>query len=258
MEAPDLAVIGLLKTLLTSPGSNFVFEDLLRSSPGIIASLTEQLECFLSKEIARNRPAKFGVPSEGPWRNAVRQQLSHCCPAALDILDKEARRARAVPIESALFPNPACDIGHSHLRDYERDNPGQTPSEPELLASGMDVPRPFRIPSQRLLDLYLSELDSVREKIVRAPASDCLSGIRRPLYVLKELGRFPTRSEAEDAAKIFRDEIREYGHHSSRSIGRYGKVVGITERPAPSIDDMIASINRLSRSRDHDGISRSV
>jgi hypothetical protein len=101
--------------------------------PAVIAAMAEQLESVLARSLSIYKPAKIGIPSEGPWRGAVREHMFHHCPEALAKLDAAATRARAVLSESAVFSTPPLDPAHCHAPGIESiEAPDQMPIDPEL------------------------------------------------------------------------------------------------------------------------------
>ena len=71
--------------------------------------MADQLEALIASSLSYHRPAKIGIPSEGPWRTAVREHMGSLCPDALLALDAAAMRAKATIFEEALVPSPPQD-----------------------------------------------------------------------------------------------------------------------------------------------------
>lgn len=139
-KAPRIAVLRLLERIIlggapSSPGR-------LGSElpPAVIASMADQIERSLAGAPWYHKPAKIGLPSEGPWRASVREYLRSHCPSALAQIDGAAARAKASPYGAALFPIPARDPAHIHAPSLASvEGPLQSGQAPEL-GSGWPAP----------------------------------------------------------------------------------------------------------------------
>ena len=136
----------------------------------MVATLAEQLESVIARSLAAYKPPKLGLPAEGPWRAAVREHLRGHCREDLALLDAAALRARAVPIETALFPAPPMDPAHVHATSMaELEGACQLPADPEL-DLGYGERLPGGDPSPWLARTFAETLTAVTDRLVRGRA----------------------------------------------------------------------------------------
>ncbi len=176
LQAPRIAVVELLGRLLEGDRTGVAgsLEEALPTA--VISAMADTLGSLVAKSVAYHRPPKLGIPSEGPWRAAVREHLRLVCPAALAALDAEASRVRAVPIGTPVFPSPPLDPAHLHAPDLGAlRNLPQHPAQPELggCAYGAAAIEP---PSAWLARRFGELLDVVNARVVRG----CLDAPREP------------------------------------------------------------------------------
>ncbi len=186
-EAPRIAVLRLLERSLVGDRPPSAARLGTELPPEVIAAMAEQLEALLARSLAFYKPPKIGIPSEGPWRTAVREHLSHHCPASLEMLDKAALRARATPLESALFPTPPLDPAHFHAPCAESlEAAGQLPEDPELGASRARLGAETTAPAW-LVREFCETLLEVNERNVRFGPDDPLVSLRGILATIDHL-----------------------------------------------------------------------
>jgi hypothetical protein len=227
MQAPRIAVMRILERIAT--GGRFPSAERLGAElPAVvIAAMAEQLESMIARSHSFFRPPKIGLPSEGPWRSAVREHLGRYCPGSLATLDAAAARARAVPCESSLFPTPPLDTAHIHVPAAEMLEAGdQRSSDPELGASGMPAPRTPAAPPW-LAREFEETLAEVHERIVRVGPDDPLVGLRRILATIDQL------AEGADVEQLRQSELLlgvEFGLRERRDAGMEAR--DVAPRPA--------------------------
>jgi len=81
IEAPRIAVLRILERALVGDRPPSVERLGAELPAAVIAAMAMRLESLLARSLSHFKPHKFEVPSEGPWRTAVREHLSHYCPA---------------------------------------------------------------------------------------------------------------------------------------------------------------------------------
>jgi hypothetical protein len=216
MQAPRIAVMRILERIAT--GGRFPSAERLGAElPAVvIAAMAEQLESMIARSHSFHRPPKIGLPSEGPWRSAVREHLGLYCPGSLAALDAAAARAKAVPCESSLFPTPALDPAHRHAPAAEMlEAADQHSSDPELGAPGAPAIQPAAA-SPWLAREFEETLAEVHERIVRVGPDDPLVGLRRLLGTIDHL------TEGADAEQLRQSELLlgvELGLRERREAG---------------------------------------
>jgi hypothetical protein len=201
MQAPRIAVLRILERLVAG-GRPASPDRLCGELPvAVIASMAEQIETILARSLWRFKPGKIAIPSQGPWRSAVRQHLSHLCPAGLDRLDAESARARAVPCTAAMFPTPQEDEAHCHGPDLDHlEAPAQEPRDPELgLAPRAPPSRPF---SRWLAEEFERTLVEVHEGIVRPDGSQDLPQLRALAQRLDSLVEAASPEQARQSIRL--------------------------------------------------------
>jgi hypothetical protein len=168
----------------------------------VIAAMAERLESLVARSLARHKPPKVEIPSEGPWRASVREHLMHYCPASLEMLDREALRAKAAPIEASIFPAPPLDPAHVHSPVFESiDAPGQLPCDPELSAAPTGW-RPDPVSHEWLAREFSETLNEVNERIVRSGPSDPLVSLRRLLASVDNLPEGASREQLRQSEAL--------------------------------------------------------
>jgi hypothetical protein len=238
IEAPRIAVLRILERALVGDRPPCVERLSEELPPAVIASMAEQLEALIGRSLSFYKPAKIGTPSEGPWRNSVREHLSHYCPGSLELLDRTAIRAKAAPIEAAIFPTPMLDYAHRHGPCVESlGSANQLPDDPELGAVPA-IPGTERPVSHWLIREFDRTLLDVNESIVRSGPDDPLVRLRGMLPVIDNI------SEGADPGQLRQSEIllgvelerreRDAGDGPGRSWHAVRK-----DRPAlTSLDDL--------------------
>ncbi|HEY1794237.1 MAG TPA: relaxase domain-containing protein [Opitutaceae bacterium] len=221
IEAPRIAVLRVLERTLLGGGGVPQEASLPEMPAPVVAAMAEQLEVLLARSVAHYRPPKIGIPSEGPWRAAVRSHLGRCCPGALDSLDREARRARAEPMGTSLFATPSLDAAHRHASSAEPgEAPVQNPTDPELGALPQLAGSRGAAP-RLLLAEFCAALNDVNEAIVRAPGADNLAALRAPLAAIDRHGEAPGAAELRRAAAILGAGLeREAGREEAESAAQ--------------------------------------
>ena len=217
IEAPRIAVLRLLERALVGerPPSAARLEAEL--PPEVIAAMAEQLEALLARSIGSYRPAKIGIPAEGPWRGAVREHLSHHCPGALEMLDRAALRARATPLESAIFPTPPLDPAHCHAPCAESlGAAGQLPDDPELGACRPRIGAEAAAPAW-LVREFGETLLEVNERNVRFGPDDPLVSLRGVLATIDHL------TQGADPGQLRQSELLLGADPRARGAGEPGR-----------------------------------
>jgi hypothetical protein len=201
IEAPRIAVMRILERAIVGDRPPSLGRLCAELPPEVIAAMAEQLETAIARSVFYHKPAKIEIPSEGPWRGAVREHLGHYCPGSLEQLDRAALRARATPLESPVFPTPQLDLAHCHapvVASLEAAN--QLPLDPDLGATRPQerIHEPAPLWLAREFDRTLRE---VNERIVSVGAGDPLVSLR---------GIFPRIdhiSEGADPARLRQSEL---------------------------------------------------
>jgi hypothetical protein len=178
IQAPRIAVMRILERAILGDRAPCVERLGAELPASVIAAMAEKLESLIARSLSYHKPAKIEIPSEGPWRGAVREHLSHYCPGSLDLLDRAAARARATPFESPVFPSPPLDLAHCHAPCVDAlEAASQLPLDPDLGATcghrGIDEVCP-----EWLAREFDGTLREVNERIVRFGADDPLVSLR--------------------------------------------------------------------------------
>lgn len=179
IEAPRIAVMRILERTLV--GDRPPSADRLGSElpPAVTAAMAEQLEALIARSLFQYKPGKIEIPSEGPWRNAVREHLGHYCPASIELLDRTAARAKAVPLGSAVFPTPPLDLAHCHAPCLDSvEAASQLGTDPELGMHSVGE-RPSPAASEWLAREFNATLREVNERIVSVGPDDPLVALGR-------------------------------------------------------------------------------
>jgi hypothetical protein len=228
MQAPRIAVLRVLERMIVGDRGPCV-ERLGSDLPtAVIAAMAEQLESLLARSVSLYKPAKIGIPSEGPWRGAVREHLGHACRDELGRLDAAAARAHAVFFESAVFANPAHDPSHRHAPGTEAIEAGyQMPDDPELGAEpgrGEDA----RQAPPWIIREFEETLDEVNERIAHVGPEDPLVSLRSILQRIDNLSEGASPAQLDQAAMFLGVELER----KSRQPGRADRMA------LPSLDEL--------------------
>ncbi|HEY5228859.1 MAG TPA: hypothetical protein VIJ19_09965, partial [Opitutaceae bacterium] len=207
LEAPRIAVLRILERMIVGdrPASP---ERLTSELPAaVVAAMAEQLEALLARSLSYHKPAKIGLPSEGPWRSAVREHLARHCPGSLSTLDAAARRAKAEPFAEVLVPAPRLDASHIHAPSAETlISAHQRPCDPELQT--LEFPSPAQgLSLAWLAREFTSTLADVNERIVRSGTDDRVIALRSVLPVIDQLGLGADGPQLSQAATLLRVEL---------------------------------------------------
>jgi hypothetical protein len=196
----------------------------------VIAAMAEQLETVLARSVSYYKPPKVGIPSEGPWRAAVREHLGNACRGEVEQLDAAAARAHAVIFESAVFANPAQDPSHRHAPGTDAIEAGcQMPSDPELGAEPRRGEPEGQAPSWIVRE-FEETLDEVNERIAHVGLDDPLVSLRSMLQRIDNLSEGATAAQLDQAAMFLGVELERQPRQPSRA-----------DRMAlPSLDELFA------------------
>jgi hypothetical protein len=241
IEAPRIAVLRILERALVGDRPPNVERLGSELPPAVIAAMAEQLESLLARSISYFKPAKIGIPSEGPWRSAVREHLSHCCPGSLDLLDDAARRARATPIESPIFPTPQIDSAHCHAPSVESLlAANQMPSDPELgaprTARGSEAAAPAWLVRE-----FRETLLEVNERNVRFGPDDPLVSLRGMLAEIDQLSHGADPGQLRQAGLLIGEELERRSRGASPEPPR-SRSLGFADRaPVASLEELLES-----------------
>ena len=187
IQAPRIAVLRLLERMIVGDHPRSAGHLGTELPAAVIAAMADQVGSALAHYHSHYRPAKVGVPPEGPWRASVRAHLVRSCPASLAALDSAAAHARATPYGSALFPSPSLDSAHCHVSTIESlDAALQLPCDSEL------APQPLReIPEREACPWLAREfeavLSEVRENLGRSGPAEVLAPTLRLLATIDQL-----------------------------------------------------------------------
>jgi len=181
LEAPRIAVLRLLERLVLGPAAVAPGRLDQEMPLSAIATMAEHLGDAIRQAVSFYRPPKIALPTDGPWRTAVRSHLRLYCADGLSALDAVALRAKATPCERCGLPTPAEDAAHRHAFDPDELRvPVQHPSEPELGAD-REAARDERRPSAWLAREFATALQEIGEGIVRAGPTDPFAAERETL-----------------------------------------------------------------------------
>jgi hypothetical protein len=216
MDAPRIAVLRLLERMVSGDRESSVERFRAELPPAAIAAMSDQLEALLARALCYYKPPKVGIPSEGPWRAAVRQHLFGTCRSELSLLDATARHAKAVLFGTAVFPVPPTDASHGHAPSIEPLRAvHQMPTDPEL---GAAYP-PFsagRTAPAWILREFETILDDVRARITQGGAKDPVVGLRRILPEIDQLSGSPSPEQLNQAALFIGAELDRPGLSAGR------------------------------------------
>lgn len=222
MEAPRIAVLRILERLIGA-GRPAAPQRLWEELPApVVAAMAEQIEGLVAKSLSYHKPPKVGIPSEGPWRAAVREHLSTICPDALARIDAAAARAGAVKIAGAILPCPQLDRAHVHAPELAAlESRMQSPTDPELgVAPHAGACGGAALP-WLALDFQKTLLE-VNEQLVRFGPAGPLAPMRAVLSALDGL-----------TAGADHEQLRQAGLLVGAEIERQGLQRGAGPVPAP-------------------------
>ncbi len=206
MQAPRIAVLRLLERMIVGnlPPSADRLGSLL--PPAVIAAMAEEIESALARSVSSFKPAKIGVPAEGPWRAAVREHLGGLVPGSLSALDAAAARARAAPYESAVFTAPCLDPAHRHAPSIDESEAQlQMPSDPELGAD-LRQARPPPAPPW-LVREFESVLGEVNARVVRVGPEDPLVALGSLLATIDQLAEGASPEQLRQSSSLVAVEM---------------------------------------------------
>ena len=238
MQAPRIAVLRLLERMIVGdrgPSAGRLGADL---PPAVIAAMAAQLERLLAGSASSYKPAKVGIPSEGPWRGAVREHLGHACEGELAQLDAAAARAHAVRFETAVFAAPSIDPAHRHAPEIDAlEAPVQMPTDPELGAEtgiGREAgPAPAWIVRE-----FEETLADVNERIARAGPDDPLVPLRLMLRTIDNLSEGASAQQLGRAALLLGVELGRRERQPVRSDAPAWPSAHGDRMPLPSLDEL--------------------
>jgi hypothetical protein len=241
MEAPRIAVLRILERMVIgerSPSPQRLISEL---PPAVVAAMAEQLEVLVASSLTYFRPRKIGLPSEGPWRSAVREHLACHCPGPLASLDAAATRAKAERYDGALIPTPGLDAAHAHTVGFDPYSCGvQQPCDPELTTQAVTRDAPGFDPGW-LAREFISTLDDVNERIVRSGTNDPIVSLRSVLPEIDQLGAGADAKQLVQAATLFNVEL-ERTVHSDREAGVRAVPAQVPRFPLTSLDELFAEV----------------
>jgi hypothetical protein len=256
MEAPRIAVLRLVERMVLGEREASAERFAAELPAPVIAAMAEQLESILARSLSTYKPAKIGIPSEGPWRAAVREHMGRFCPGDLAFLDAAAARARAVPCESAIFPTPPLDPAHVHAPTVEALEAGiQLPEDPELEAGNARGPNERTAPPW-LVRQFEETLREVNDRLVRVGVDDPLVSLRGLLAGIDHSAQGADPEQLRQSALFLGQELdrRERQHANGVEPGWRGAA----HRPAlASLDDLFegSAIAQLACEREIGGRS---
>ncbi len=243
MQAPRIAVLRLLERMIL--GDREPCAELFASElpPAVIAAMAEQLESVLTRTFSFHKPAKMGMPSEGPWRGAVRAHLNRCCPGDLAALDAAAERARAVPCNSTIFAAPQLDPAHWHAPSIEAFESGnQLPGDPEL-GAGCAYRPPERAVSAWLAREFEHTLREVGDRLVQGVLDDPLVSLRAILGTIDHLSEGADPEQLRQSALFLGLELDRREKQASAEVGSAPRA-GFADRvPLASLDEFFESLS---------------
>jgi hypothetical protein len=247
MQAPRIAVLRILERMIGGDQSPSV-ERLGADLPtAVIAAMAEQLETVLARSVSCYKPSKVGIPSEGPWRAAVREHLGAACGWELGQLDTTARRAHAVFFESAVFANPSHDPSHRHAPGTDAVEAGyQMPTDPEL---GTEPERgeAARQAPPWIVREFEETLGEVNERIAHVGLGDPLVSLRSMLQRIDNLSEGASPAQLDQASMFLGVELERKSRQPVR-----------TDRmPLPSLDELLegACVREMAYEREIGGRS---
>lgn len=249
IDAPRIAVLRILERMIGGERPPCVERLGAELAPAVIAAMAEQLESVLARSLCAFKPAKIGIPSEGPWRSAVREHVGRVCPESLAALDAAAARAKATLLDSAVFPAPPLDAAHCHAPLTESFEAGpQLPADPELVAGPQTAPG--RPPSGWLARQFERTLGEVNERIARSGTDEPLAPYRRMLATIDGLAEGADPEQLRQSELLLGVELdrraRQVAPDTGPGWGR--RPGGMEERRLVSLEELFehASLPRLA------------
>jgi hypothetical protein len=243
MEAPRIAVLRVLEKMISGDRPPSIERFSAELPPAVIAAMAEQLESILARSICRYKPAKMGLPPEGPWRCAVRGHLRQACQKELALLDATAARARAIPSESAIFAATPADLAHCHAPEMDAlEAPLQLPTDPELGA----VSRPREAEPMApvwLLAEFEDALRDVNERLARAGPEDPLLSVRRLLSAIDHAPDAANPEQLRQASAFLGVELERRSRSQSGDVG-WGRGAG--RGPLVSLEELFENVSTAS------------
>lgn len=238
MQAPRIAIMRMLERMIAGEREPCVERLGADLPPAVVAAMAEQLETVLAGCASSYKPAKIGVPSEGPWRAAVREHLGRSCGAELVQLDAAAARAHAVPIESAVFASPAHDTAHRHAPGTEAlEARQQAPTDPELGAEPEKAEAPRPAPAWIIRE-FEETLADVNERLARVGADDPLISLRHMLSRIDNLAEGASPEQLDQASLFVGVELGRRSRLAERTAAfDRGRAAG-DRGPLPSLDEL--------------------
>ena len=238
MQAPRIAVLRLLERMIVGEREPSVERLCADLPPAVIAAMAGQLERALAGSASSYKPAKIGIPPEGPWRGAVRGHLGRACGAGLAQLDAAAARARAVPFEAAVFAAPSIDPAHWHAPEFEAlEAPSQMPTDPELGAEPGrgEAARPAPASVVREFEETLAD---VNERIARAGPGDPLVSLRLMLRRIDNLAEGASAEQLGQAKLLLGAELERRERRPERPGAGAWPSERADRMPLPSLDEL--------------------
>jgi len=248
IEAPRIAVLRILERMIVGERP-FSAERLgAELPPPVIAAMAEQLESILARSISAYKPAKIALPSEGPWRAAVREHIGRSCPESLATLDAAAAHAKAAVFDSAIFPTPQLDAAHCHAPRTESFEAGtQLSCDPELVAGS--PPAQEKVASGWLVREFERALGETNERIARHGPDDPLASHRRMLATIDSLSEGADPWQLRQSGLLIGVEIDRRARQVEHEPGaRWGRQPGRGEGIGPvSLEELFenAGLPRL-------------
>jgi hypothetical protein len=242
IEAPRIAVLRLLERALVGdrpPNAGRLCAEL---PTAVIAAMAEQVGALLARSFTYYKPPKLGIPSEGPWRAAVREHLGHCCPGSLEQLDAAARRARAAPIECPIFPAPQTDTAHWHAPRIESIlAASQLPDDPELGApravGGAEAAAPAWLVRE-----FSATLLEVNARNVRFGPDDPLVSLRGILAEIDQLSHGADPGQLRHAELLLGGEFERRARAASIEDAQVRRPGSPDRAPLASLEELLEEL----------------
>jgi TrwC relaxase len=245
IEAPRIAVLRLLEKALVGDRPPSAARLAAELPEAVLASMAEQLEALLARSLTSFKPAKIGIPSEGPWRASVREHLSHHCPGSLEMLDRAALRARATPLESSLFPTPPLDPAHCHAPTAESlGAESQLPEDPELGAARAGIGPEATAPAW-LVRAFSETLLEVNERNVRFGPADPLVSLRGILSTIDQLAQGADPGQLRQSELLLGAELGRGPREGARELARGGRPGAADRAPLAPLEEFIGDAATL-------------
>jgi TrwC relaxase len=258
IEAPRIAVVRMVERILVgdrSPSAERLGSEFPAS---VVAAMAEQLERALARSLSFYKPPKIALPSEGPWRSAVREHLSHYCPAALEAVDAAAIRARAAAWGNSIFPTPALDPAHIHAPFPESLVSGvQLPTDPEL-GSTTDLGPGERTAAGSLLREFEATLAEVNERIVRVGPDDPLVSLRHLLATIDQIGEGAEPSQLRQSELLIDTELNRRVRTDALEVQEHAPSRWPIRAPLVSLEHLFEEASMARQVSEHEIGGRSL